>query len=297
MTGINDVGDHASMGEKMPTLTPADILALASRLPAIPQALSEALMELNRPETDIARVAALLARDQGVVLRILRVANSAFYGLSRRVASLTEATQVIGLPAVRSLVTAYAVTERFSAPANPEFDHVRSWQHSFRVAAAARQLARRLALNPETAFLAGLLHDIGLVLLGCCAPREYAAMLDHMHEHGGTLMESERATLGITHGEIGAALAEQWRFPPSIRAAILDHHAPSDGSEPTAHLVHAADVLAYVLEGSVPVAEIGSRVMPATRRLLALDDLGSPDFLEPIELQAGALMGMLEGAH
>ena len=271
-----------------------EIIAHANRLPALPQALLEALEEMNRPDVDIARAAALLARDQGIVLRILRVANSAFYGLSRRVAALSEAIQFIGLPAVRSLVTAHAMMGRFPSRVDGGFDYLGLWRHSLMSAAAARHLAPRLSVSPETAFMAGLLHDVGTALLGCCVPRDYQATLDHAREHGCSVLEAEQATLGLTHARIGAILAEQWRFPAVIRAAILDHHAPGGGSEPVAHVVHAADLLACALQGRLPIADISSRLADETRRLLALEESGLAELLVRIESRAAGLLVMLE---
>jgi len=274
-----------------------DIIAHASRLPAPPQALSEALEEMNRPDVDIAHVGSLLARDQGIVLRVLRIANSSFYGLSRRVAALPEAIHVVGLPAVRSLLIAYAVAGRFPSRGKADFDYVGLWRHSLLAAAAARDLAPRVGANREMAFLAGLLHDVGKALLGCCAPGDYQAAVDYARDHGCTALEAEQATLGLTHAQIGAILAEQWRFPSVILAAIHDHHAPGSGGEPVAHLVHAADVVACGLDGHLPIGEIASRISAETRRMLGLEESGMAELLDRIESQAAGLMGMLEVEH
>lgn len=278
-------------------LSPNDIIAHVSQLPALPRALAEALEEMNRPDVDIAKAAELLARDQGIVLRILRVANSAFYGLSRRVSVLSEAIQFIGLPAVRSLVTAHAITGRFPSRGNGSFDYVGLWRHSLLVATAARHLAPRLRVNPETAFLAGLLHDVGKALLGCCAPQDYQAALDRAREQGCTALEAEQAMLGLTHAQVGAILAEQWRFPPVILAAIVDHHAPGNGSDPVVHLVHAANVLAHALGERLPIADITSRLAAETRQALALEESGMAELLARVESQAASLLGMLEVEH
>ena len=147
------------------------------------------------------------------------------------------------------------------------------------------------------AFLAGLLHDVGKALLGCCAPGDYQAAVDYARDHGCTALEAEQATLGLTHAQIGAILAEQWRFPSVILAAIHDHHAPGSGGEPVAHLVHASDVLAFGLDGHLPIGEIASRISAETRRMLGLEESGMAELLDRIESQAAGLMGMLEVEH
>ncbi|MBI5753316.1 MAG: HDOD domain-containing protein [Hydrogenophilales bacterium] len=272
-------------------------LERAARLPSVSVVLSQALEEMNKPEADISRLADLLARDQGAVARLLRVANSAFYGLSGRVSSLSQAVTLIGLPTTRTLVTAATIIDRFPSHDSGAFDHLGFWKHSLGVAAASRYLAPRAQVNPETAFLGGMLHDIGIAVLGCCLEEEYRAVLDRVHAQDCAIMEAELATLGFTHNDLGAVLAEQWKFPPAIQEAIRGHHDLKPEAAPLVRVVHVANVLALTLDIGEVEGSFVPPVDPASWAALHFTEPELAGVLEAIDRQAQSAMDLLGKAN
>lgn len=278
-------------------LTIAQALERASRLPSISAVLTQALEEMNKPEADIGRLATLLARDQGALARLLRVANSAFYGLSGHVSSLNQAVTLIGLPTTRTLVTAAAIIDRFPQRTGGAFNCLGFWQHSLGVAAASRYLAPRVGVNPETAFLGGMLHDVGIAVLGCCLEDEYRAVLDRVHAEDCATTQAELAVLGFTHDELGAALAEQWKFPLAIQAAIRNHHALSIEAAPLVRVVHVANVLAVTLDIGDIEGSFVPPVDPASWAAFGFKETELAGVLEAIDIQAQSALAVLHGVN
>lgn len=268
-------------------------LERAANLPSVSAVLTQALQEMSKPEADISQVAALLARDQSAMARILRVANSAFYGLPGRVGSLSQAVTLLGLPTTRTVVTTAAIIERFPPHDSAAFDFRSFWAHSLGVAAAAHYLAPRAGVNPEPAFVAGMLHDIGIAVLGCCMVDEFRVVLDHAYAHDCAIEDAERASLGFTHDELGAALAAQWKFPPVIREAIRAHHAPGADAQPLARVTHVANVFAHALDLGGVERDFVPPVDPASWQALHLTEPDLPGVLAAIDAQAQSVMGML----
>ena len=145
----------------MNTLDRAQIAAHLKDLPSLPVAVTELLASFDNEEVEISRIAQLIARDQALTARVLRVANSSFYGLQSRVSTINEAVVVLGFRAVRSMVLAVGLSARFSAAHCGGFDPSAQLRHGVGVGLAARVLARLSGHNPELAFTGGILHDIG----------------------------------------------------------------------------------------------------------------------------------------
>ncbi len=245
---------------------PALAIDVARQLPALPAALLDLLDLLGRDELDIAVLAARLANEPALAATTLRLANSSFYGVSRHVGSLGEASAVLGLRTLRSVVTTAALTGSFAPPACEGFDLALFWRHAIGVAVAARRLAAELGLDAESAFTAGLLHDIGRLVLASGFPQRYAEVLAHGDSGGAELGECERRVLGTDHAAVGALVAERWRLPAPIVAAIGAHHGtPAAGAAPTlAGIVQAADLLAQAMEaGGATADEVSAECLQA----------------------------------
>lgn len=227
-------------------LAHADLRARLKRLPALPLVVTELLSSFAKEDIDVEAIASRIARDQGLAARVLRVANSSFYGLQNRVGSIHEAVVVLGFRAVRSMVLVVGMNGAFRVDDCPGFEVVAYLRHGLAVGLVARELAPACGCNPEVAFTAGLLHDIGELVLASCFPREYSGALALRQERDCLLLAAERDSLGITHAEVGELLAETWHFPPELRHAVAYHHAPHDDDR-LVSLVHVADVSAHAL--------------------------------------------------
>lgn len=224
-----------------------EIVQGVSGLPSLPAVVVELLQTLGSDDVDAAVLAQKVSRDQALVVKMLRVANSSFYGLQGKVNSIADAIVVLGLRGVRTLATAAAVTGAFDDIKLRDFDIRVFWRHSIGIALCARAVARHMKVGEENAFTVGLLHDIGRLVLASCFPQHLEAVLAYQKSHECLLVDAERAVLGIDHGVVGGLLTSHWNFPPLICNVIAGHHDP-DGGEPLACVIHLADAITHALD-------------------------------------------------
>lgn len=212
-------------------------------MPTIPKVVQELIESFSNEDIDIEAIARKVSVDQVLTAKVLRLANSSYYGLQRKIGSVDEAVVVMGLNSLRTLVVATGVTGAF-API-PGFDRAHFWRRSLVVAAYARWLAKKASLNGEIAFTSGLMHAIGEVLIHLALPVE-VQLINRQATVGGRRVQLEREALGFSHCEVGAELARRWCFPADIQAAILNYDAPlaEQPVAPYAALVHVASYLA-----------------------------------------------------
>lgn len=192
----------------------------------------------------------VLEGDPPLAARVLKVVNSAFYGRPRQVGSTAAAMRLLGVNAVRNVALAASLNRLFRGGRTvPGFDAGELWTHSVAVGTAARRIAERCrGVPPEEAMLAGLLHDIGLLVEIQASPAEFTSLIAATSETGAlSFAEAETHWMGATHEAFGKALCEQWRFPDALAKACGHHHDPMRLAEADRRLpaiIHVADVLA-----------------------------------------------------
>ena len=201
-----------------------------STLPLLMDAIAD-------PRSSAATVADVVSRDHGLAARVLGLANSAQFGLSRSVTRVDMAIGLVGTTMVQTLAIANA-----AALIDRTGTMRQSRRHSIEVAAAARLLAPMADVRPSDAFAAGLLHDIGELLLLQAKPSEYGAMHPTFDGHLAQL-RAEKEAFGTDHALLGAEHLLEWRVPDLIADAVADHHDPFHTSDPTTIVVAAADEL------------------------------------------------------
>lgn len=235
-------------------LHPQDVVDRVSELPALPAIVMELLTSLGASDVDTESLARRISLDQALASKTLRLANSSFYGMSRQVTSIAEATSILGLRTLRNVAIAASVAGSFQPSCCPGLDLKAFWQHSIATALCARAMAEVLHLDEDSAFTLGLLHDVGRLALASGFPTEHAEMLRHRKVNDCLPLEAERVVLGTDHAVVGGLIAEHWRFAPRLVAAIAGHHDPQPiagvgmaGSSLT-DLVHIADNVAHALD-------------------------------------------------
>jgi putative nucleotidyltransferase with HDIG domain len=224
-------------------------------LPALPSVVIDLIAAFGRDDIDVTTLADKMSMDQGMAAKILRIANSSFYGLAGKVKTVRQAVLVLGFDNARALAVASQVIDHFGGAHRARVAEF--WRHSIATAVCARSLARHAGLDHDAAFIAGLLHDIGRLVLAVGFPDEYARVLDACAADEATLGAAELRILGVDHERVGQMLAEAWKFPPVIRRAIGNHHGPAGADlADIPGVVHAANavVLALDLDGATHAA-------------------------------------------
>jgi len=232
-------------------MSAADAASLVRRIRDLPTPNAVAmqlLVSLADEDLSIEQLTQTISLDQGIVAKVLRLANSPFYGLPRRVTLIADAVAIIGWRSVRNLALAAGLAQGFDIARCPAFDLGAYWRHSLACALCAEALARGKGQDGGLAFGCGLLHDLGRVALASLAPEDYARVLCWQAEAGARLFEAERACLGLDHAAVGGALTRQWLLAPALVDSVALHHQPpEDGSAPLADLVHVADCVVHGL--------------------------------------------------
>ena len=262
----------------MPTAETNDLVAEITQLPVQPGAAMRLLWMLEDPRTSAADLGRLIESDPALSTQVIRLANTAFYGLSGKVSSAWRAVTVLGLATVRALATT-AAFDLFSEKGRSVPDEF--WGHSVTTAAAASSLARRVGVQANDAFSAGLLHDIGSALVFRRAPRRYDTVLERLAEDPTlTLIEAEREEFGVTHAEVGAAALSVMKFPGDLTDAIATHHnVPADVGPVLGRLLIAADALAISVDGvthehNAPIGEtLEALEIPASAEEALLEEV------------------------
>jgi putative nucleotidyltransferase with HDIG domain len=246
-------------------------------LPALPEAVLEALAALRDDDASTGHCAALIGRDQALAARTLRLANSAFYGVSGRVGSVRDAVQLLGRRTLCSVMTLASVSQQFQPENCPPFDFGSFWRHAVATGIVARALAQQHHFDQDQAFTAGLLHDIGRLAMATYFPQATAETMRRATSLDVGLDEIEHSLLGTDHSTVGALVAAQWHFAAEVTGAIAGHHNPEEsGATSLADIVHVADAVAHALDLAgdpremVPHVQAATweRVVPSPRLLL-----------------------------
>lgn len=281
----------------LPTLDLEVLTRKIGALPASSKVILDLLRVIDANEISATALAEIVSRDQAIVVRLLRIANSSFYGLPGRVDSVIDAIAILGWRQVRNLATGIAIFQSFSQAGTPGFDFSRFGRHSVAVAVGARILASRMKLCEGGAFVAGLIHDVGRVAVAQAYPEHTAAIARHQECNACSLIESERAVQGIDHARIGGALAERWHFPSAICDAIAAHHAIDDDPDRPLDALTFAVGLANALDhcrsdhADPEIRQEYLSRLPWEKANLAADD--GKKALAAIELELEFLCGML----
>ncbi len=197
-------------------------------LPTLPTVVSKMIELVDNPKTSAASLANLISTDQALTARILKLANSAYYGFSREIYTVNMAIVVMGFNAVKEMGLSLSVFDVFKDLSTiRHFDVTQYWQHSIGCGVAAKMMARRYQYRiAGEAFVAGLLHDIGKIVVNQYLPKEFVEIMNRVADSNESLDDAETAVLGTQHGQIGSWLVDRWRLPVIISESIRHHHTP-----------------------------------------------------------------------
>ncbi|MCE5335306.1 MAG: HDOD domain-containing protein [Desulfobacteraceae bacterium] len=258
-------------------------------LPSLPSLYTELVKALNAPDVSMSMIGEMISKDVGVCAKLLQLVNSAYFGLPTRVSNPQKAVSLLGLELVKSLVLTVSIFSYYDHPGSMGHAVETLWNHGLQTGMFSRCMAARSGVGKDRtddAFVAGLLHDVGKLILMETMPDRYLEAARLAEREHCSSCEAERSILGTTHGPIGAYLLGIWGLPDSIVHAAAYHHAPSSCPTPgfsDLTLVHIADVL--VSEGralKAPVAQLD---------MLYLKECGVAEKLETWRLDCAAAGG------
>jgi HD-like signal output (HDOD) protein len=234
------VADMAAVAGTSAPRAAADLVRGVSELQALPEVAWKVRNIAADPKGTATELAEVIKSDPALATKLLKLANSAFYGLPSQVSSVHRAIVLLGFKTVQNLALAGSLCGIFRGTRiSPTFTGYDLWKHCLAVGVAARKIAKLVnALNPEEAFLAGVTHDVGMLAVRDAKPDKLASAIAKAQK-GMTFLEAEQAELGTDHTEVGSALTSVWRFPDDLRLVCRHHHAPGEARGKAALLIHA----------------------------------------------------------
>jgi HD-like signal output (HDOD) protein len=228
------------------------IISRIEQLPTLPAVYHRLQDMLSDPKVSAKDVGGVIEKDPALAAKILKMVNSSYYGFPKRISTISHSVVILGFTELMHLALSVSILRMFNKKGtNQAFNYMEFWKHSLGVAVCAGVIGRKVGpgkcTSHEEAFVAGLLHDVGKILEEQYIHREFTRVLELKEKENLLLFEAENRLLGITHQDVGSFLAEKWRLPSVLEAAIGLHHDPrgkrnSPGLYSMASIIHCADV-------------------------------------------------------
>lgn len=195
----------------------------ASDLPTIPVVATKVMQLIESESASAEELARVVASDPAVAARVLKISNSSFYGCQRQIQTLSHAIMVLGFGTLKSLVVAASVKQVYKPYGLTE---KMLWEHSFGAGLAARVIANGTRIvNEEEAFLGGLFHDIGKIILNNLDNQKFQMVVQKSYNEGMSFLDAEQQVFSYTHAEVGGLVIKKWNFPSILMHAVLKHHS------------------------------------------------------------------------
>ncbi|MBN1128475.1 MAG: HDOD domain-containing protein [Chitinispirillaceae bacterium] len=230
-----------------------DTIQDISNLPSHPIVIERITKLLANPRTSAEEIGRAITADQALAAKVLKLVNSAFYGFPGRISTLSHAIVILGFSTIKNIVLTASIFDSFRGKGRgiEGFNLEQFWYHSIACGAAAQSLSRAVGnSDKEECFIAGLIHDIGKIILCHYLPEDFGQVITHTKEKDILFYESEKALFDICHDEIGGYLAQRWNLPKSLQNAVRYHHHPSPTHEHymVSVIIHAADIFIRALD-------------------------------------------------
>jgi len=198
------------------------LIMTASDLPTIPVVATKVMQLIESEGVSAEELARVVSADPAVAARVLKISNSSFYGCQRQIQTLSHAIMMLGYNTLRSLVVAASVKQVYKPYGLTE---KMLWEHSFGAGLAARLIANKTRLvNEEEAFLGGLFHDIGKIIMNFFDNQQFQKVMEKCYNEGISFLEAEQQVYSYTHAEVGGLVIKKWNFPEMLMKAVLQHH-------------------------------------------------------------------------
>ncbi|MCL2183182.1 MAG: HDOD domain-containing protein [Chitinispirillia bacterium] len=265
----------------------AKIVEDVDSLPSLPSIVVKLIEVVNTTDSSAEDAAELIEKDPALTSKMIRLANSAFYGIPRSISSVTSAVVVLGFNTIRSLVLSASVAKMFNGKHALDMDSF--WKHSVITAMSAKIIVRHLMsvrmMDPESAFCAGVLHDIGKLIFSQYMPEDYSAVCKYAKEKNIPIVEVEDKVFGVNHAKMGKILADRWSLPLDLEYAIVHHHDPenADKAAHLANIIHLADIITHKLGCNLWDGEVHMQESVKCRSELKIGDADFAKIMTNIE--------------
>ena len=295
----------SEIDEKSRELIKTRIISKMKDIKSFPQFVMETMRKLNDPDSNAADVAQSLSRDEGLVLRVLKLANSAAYGQTRSISNISEAIALLGYKSVSNIILAATVYSAMDKGLTGyALDRGELWRHSLMVAYTARYLAKLTGkVSTEDAYVGGLLHDIGKVILNDYVRFGYGIIVKMVEEKHIPFTEAEWEVLGFDHAMIGEILVSSWEMPEAYRIAVAYHHKPNELPEdklqhqPLLDVVTVANTICLMLGIGLGADGLQAYIFPEPLERLGITNFESLfsemiDFAGKVATDMGDMAGL-----
>ncbi|HMJ92278.1 MAG TPA: response regulator [Candidatus Acidoferrum sp.] len=273
------------------------LVSQLDKLPSLPSVYAEMMLCLQSPNCSMESLGEIVAKDIAMTAKILKLVNSAFFGLGRQISNPAEAVSYLGTELVKSLVLSVHVFSQFESARIKGFSPEALWAHSMRTGGAAKAIAKAERASPNVvneAFVAGMLHDSGKLVLAMNFPDQYARALELAEANQGSLLGAEREVFGCSHPEVGGYLLGLWGLPVPVVEAIALHHSPAR-SEPifsALTITHVANALVHQLDGDVTEPALDLNYLGnlgMSERIAVWEEVVRENFAQPTAAHAAAI--------
>jgi len=238
------------------------IKELGDDLPRLPDAVTKLLQIMNKDESSVGEIVAAIEPDPNLTTKILRAANSAYYGFARTIPSLQRAIPLLGLGMIRTMALSIGAMQGFPKKSQtPGFSRDQLWVHSLAVGGGMERLGKVLGLEADYLFLLGFLHDVGQLVLDKYFSDDFARCLAMVRNQAIPLHQAESEVFGIDHAEVGVLLLHRWKFPDLLIKPMQLHHGdllPKGADTVDIAMLRVANALAHEAEAGMDHAPVGS---------------------------------------
>ena len=281
------------------TITIDALLNDVAAVPSLPLLYTRLDESINHPRSSIADIAKILSEDQGLAARILKLSNSPLFGYFSRIDTITQAVTIIGIQQVRDLALAVSVMGLFKGLPEDLITMEHFWRHSIGTALTARVLATsQREANLERFFVAGILHDIGRLVMFIRIPEICRNMMTTAREQQLCLYDVERQRLGFDHADVGGALLRRWKLPIRVAEPVEFHHRCNQAGQfpRESAILHCADLIAHAMEFGSSGDRLVPTLTPGAWERLAISPFQLPALFSQIESQFDEITTALQGA-
>ena len=260
----------------MTKLTLEYIVSKVDDMKVLPEIINKIIFLTEDPNSTVEDMEREILKDPILTTKILRLANSAYYGYARKISTISQATVLLGFQAIKSIALASTVSHYLTSELKGySLEKDQLWTQSQTCAIISRYIAKHVKYsNPEEAYIAGLLRDIGKTILNQHMEREYMEVLSKIENDALSFLEAERDILGFDHAQVGEKVARKWNLPPDLVDTIGHHHTPesSDANLKLVSIVHIADAITMMMGVGLGLDGMAYNLSPIAIETLGLDE-------------------------